>query len=72
MLPGATFKKLVHRERMKMKEYLTSIFLSPEQTISRSSPVPVPDKADTGSGENLAQQPKISNFYPSDSNPKDR
>lgn len=32
---------------------VTSIFSSPEQRRSRSSPVPVPDIADMGSGENL-------------------
>lgn len=38
----------------------TSLFFSPEQTISRSSPVPVPEIADIAIGENLVDQQKIS------------
>ena len=38
---------------IQLLDIQTSIFFSPEQTRSRSSPVPVPDTADIASGENL-------------------
>jgi hypothetical protein len=44
--------------KIQLLDIQTSIFFSPEQTRSRSSPVPVPDIADIGSGENLVNQPK--------------
>ena len=41
-----------------LRKSTTSKFLSPEQTRSRSSPVPVPDTGDIGRGENLIDQQK--------------
>lgn len=37
----------------------TSIFFSPEQIRSRSSPVPLPDIAEIGSGDNLREETKV-------------
>lgn len=39
-------------------ESQTSIFSSPEQTRSRSSPVPVPDRAEIAIGDSLVDQQK--------------
>jgi hypothetical protein len=51
--------KILSMHACKIKSYLnkyynTSNFFSSEQTISRSSPVPVPVIADIGTGVNLA------------------
>ena len=54
----STDTKTLQELDIQLLDIQTSIFFSPEQTRSRSSPVPVPDTADIGSGENLIDQSK--------------
>lgn len=48
-----------HDTQITVSRHTSTVFSS-EQTRLRSSPVPVPETADIGSGESLANQQKVS------------